>query len=213
MWSYSRGRVGAIAVITAVAIGGVACPFPSAESPIVAGLVGIHSESREALGGGYVTVDMGVIPGPLPDTNMIGSPTIVAWFSNRGEGGKREKRYDLKPRSDAEYELVLSSDGSGRTKWTMNEINRATLVKTAFHSGHLWTCDPTDHSALSRAVGFKDCTRAIDYDSYSPGGVQERHRMIVFASNNDVGSEDEDRMSASAPIWISCSSGCCTLGR
>lgn len=212
MRSYTAGRVGAVALVTAVLGGGLTCTPPEL-APLVPALLGIHTESREARGGGLVSVDVGVLPGDLPDTNMVGPATTVAWFSNRGEGGKREKRYDLKPRDQAEYDLVLSNDGSGRTKWTINEINRVTLARTPAHSGHLWACDPMDHSSLSRWVGFKDCPRAIEYDTYSLEGVNQRHPMIVFASNTEAALESENRMDPRAPIWISCTSGCCTLGR
>jgi len=165
---------------------------------------------REAQGGGYVTVVVGVLPGPLPTLNMPEGPgTAVAWFSNEGQGGKKEKRYGFKPRSAAEYELVLSSDGSGRTKWVINEVTRGSLARQTHSSGHLWLCDP-DHPATLRDAGFKDCPTRVEYDSTAIASLGLRE-LIQFASH--IESDEGENLPQNAPIWISCTSGCCSLGR
>lgn len=206
-------RVGGIAVIGTAMIAVLrACvtPVTIAPRPIVAGVVGVSEFRREARGGGFVTVYTGVLPGPLPDTNMTGPPITVAWFSNQGEGGKHERRYDWKPNSQAQYDLVLSNDSSGRTKWTMNEIDSATRMRTPVRSGHLWACDKEPHSYTMRMVRFKDCDRQVRYDprelSLNPLGNQ----LTSFASyikGSETGIDE-----ANGPVWISCTSGCCTLG-
>jgi len=212
------GRIGAVAVVGAVVIAEMnACvaPITLTPPPLLDGVVALGQFPREAREGGFVTVDAGVIPGPLPEVNMSGPPTTVAWFSNEGEGGKHEKRYGWKPNTQAEYDVVLSNDGSGRTKWTMNEINRATRARTAVHSGHLWPCEPDWHAtAGKREVGFKDCPQPIQYDSSEVGLNPDARDLAIFASYappRETGNEET--LTVSPPIWISCTSGCCTLGR
>lgn len=213
------GRVGGTAVVGIVMIVVLkACATrpaiptrPAIEPrPIIEGVVGISHFTREARGGGLVTVYAGVLPGPLPDTNMTGPPTTVAWFSNVGEGGKPEKRYDWRASSQAQYDLVLSNDGSRRTKWTMNEINSATRVRTPVRSGYVYACDTEPHSYTMRMVGFKDCDRRVRYDprelSMNPVG----NHVASFASYIKGGETLFDE--ANGPVWISCTSGCCTLG-
>ena len=162
-----------------------------------------------------MTVDAGVFPGALPETNMSGPPTTVAWFSNEGQGGKHEKMYGWKPNTDAEYELVLSNDGSGRTKWTMNEINRVTRGRTAARSGHLWTCDGMYHmTAGLREVGFKECIPGIPYDSAEARSNSDNGHLARFASYTMPSEAGNlEAFTVVGPIWISCTSGCCTLGR
>ena len=166
---------------------------------------------REAQGGGTVTVEVGVIPGTLPAFDAPpGVPTVVAWFSNAGEGGKKEKRYNFKPRSEAEYELVLLNDGSGRTKWTLNEVNRRTLARTAHMSGHLWACHAySQPEGAPRDADFKDCDRAVQYDSAMAKGADRK--VIHFAALSGAGANSASQLTAA--IWISCTSGCCSLGR
>ena len=86
---------------------------------------------RTAAGGGVVTVDVTVRPGPQPRWNVPPAmPDTIAVFSNRGESGKREKRYAMKPQDTATYKLVLSNDGSPRTKWTLYEQKGGSLTVT-----------------------------------------------------------------------------------
>lgn len=212
------GRIGAVAVVGALVMGEMnacAAPMTLTPPPLVDGVVALGQFQREAREGGFVTVDVGVVPGALPETNMSGPPTTVAWFSNEGEGGKHEKRYGWKPNTEAEYDLVLSNDGSGRTRWTMNEINRATRGRTAVHSGHLWTCEPDWHpTAGKREVGFKDCPQRIQYDSSEVALNPDPRRLATFASYIPPDrTGNEETLTVSHPIWISCTSGCCTLGR
>ncbi len=166
---------------------------------------------REAQGSGTVTVEVGVIAGPLPTLDMPpGAPVVVAWFSNAGEGGKKEKRYGFKPRAEAEYELTLMNDGSGRTKWTLNEVNRRTFARSAHSSGHLWLCDASEHPVDGpRDADFKDCSAQVMYDSAQANGALPRPARL--ASNTGFDTQTLTRLNA--PIWISCTSGCCSLGR
>jgi hypothetical protein len=217
-------RVGGIAVAGILIIAATkACkPVTIAPRPIVAGVVGVSEFRREARDSGlFVTVYAGVMPGPLPDTNMTGPPTTVAWFSNQGERGEHERRYDWKPNSQAQYDLVLSNDGSGRTKWTMNEINSVTGVRTPVRSGRLWVCDTKYHASTAREVGFRDCARAVRYDpiEFRLNTVKTQPMSlagyITSFATYIKGSEtrSEERMSPeNGPVWISCTSGCCTLG-
>jgi hypothetical protein len=212
------GRIGVVAVIGAVVMSelhGCAAPMTLTPPPLVEGVVPLGQFQREAREGGSVTVDAGIVPGALPETNMSGPPITVAWFSNEGEGGKHEKRYGWKPNTQAEYDLVLSNDGSGRTKWTMNEINRATKGRTPVHSGHLWECDSVPHpTAGKREVGFKDCAEQVQYDPSEVGSSPDTRELATFASYIPAGETgNEETLTVSRPVWISCTSGCCTLGR
>jgi hypothetical protein len=215
------GKVTGITVVGIVMIGVLKACVPvtsvaTAPRPIVEGVIGVSSISREAQGGGFVTVYFGMVPGPLPDTSMTGPPTTVAWFSNVGEGGKHERRYDWKPSSQAQYELVLSTDSSGGprwtrwTRWTMNEINATTRVRTPFRTGRLWACDTEPHSYTARAVRFKDCTRRVQYDPRELSLHTTGNQLPTFASYIEGGETEIDE--ANGPGWISCTSGCCTLG-
>jgi hypothetical protein len=211
-------RIGGVAVIAAVVMcESMACaaPVTLTPRPLVEGVAALAQFQRDAREGGSVTVDAGVVPGALPETNMSGPPITVAWFSNEGEGGKHEKRYGWKPNTQAEYDLVLSNDGSGRTKWTMNEIDRATSGRTPVRTGHLWACEPDWHpTAGKREVGFKGCPQQIQYDSSEADLVQTTREHATFASYIPPDwSGNEATLTVSRPIWISCTSGCCTLGR
>lgn len=212
------GRVAGIAVVGIVMIGVLKACVPvtsvsTAPRPIVEGVIGVSEVSREAQGGGFVTVYVGVVPGPLPDTSMTGPPTTVAWFSNVGEGGKHERRYDWKPSSQAQYEVVLSRDSSDRTRWTrwtMNEINAATKVRTPVRTGRLWACDREPPSYTARVVRFKDCTQRVQYDPRELTLHTMGNQLASFASYIKGGGSEVDE--ANGPVWISCTSGCCTLG-
>lgn len=185
--------------------------------PAMPGTLVLASQHREAEGGGFVTVDYGVVPGVMPDSNMSAGPEMsVAWFSNRGEGGKKEKRYGWKRHTQAKYELVLSHDGSGRTKWTMREhrIVSGRPYSMAFKSGHLRPCTAGPwhpHPPTSvREVGFRDCQPGIPYDpaetaSHVPSAI------VHFAINTTEG--DGRFPPQNAPGWISCDGGCCSLGQ
>ena len=213
-----RGRIGGVALAGAAVmaeLNACAAPMTLTPPPLVEGVIAVSKFQREAVGGGVVTVDAGVIPGALPETNMSGPPTTVAWFSNEGEGGKREKRYGWKPNSQAEYELVLSNDGSGRTKWTMNEINRASRGRVPVRTGHLWVCDDRYHATVGlREIGFKECTPGIPYDPTEDASNSGSGLPVRFASYRaPAETSDGEILTVSRPVWISCNSGCCTLGR
>ena len=211
------GRIGGVSVIGAAALvelHACATPMTLPPRPLLEGVVGVEQFQRDAREGGVVTVDAGVIPGALPDTNMSGPPVTVAWFSNEGAGGRHEKRYGWKPNSEAEYDLVLSNDGSDRTKWTMNEINRSTGASTPVRSGHLWGCDVYHPASTRRQVEFRVCPQPVQYDPSEVTLNPDGGRVASFASyilRPEAGNEDA--LTVLGPVWISCTSGCCTLGR
>jgi len=164
------------------------------------------SWTRNAAGGGFVTVDVTVRPGPLPNWNVPPAmPDTIAVLSNRGEGGKNEKRYGLKPSTTATYKLVLSADGSRRTKWTLYEQSGGSL--TPHRSGHLWECD--HHTTLLRWLAFKDCSLPVTYDSLETAAAPLRGQPLL-ASYFVTASEALPPQDAA--IWISCNMGCCSLG-
>jgi hypothetical protein len=162
-----------------------------------------------------VTVDVAVKPGKVPSwSTPPGSPDTIGWYRNRGEGGKHEKRYDFKSYPDTVYELVLSNDMSGRTKWTIYE--RHGLVASAFYrSGHLWACDSVPHPPVFfRDIGFKHCGLPVTYDpselaaiSPSPG-----HFLASYIKPGDIKPDDDALEFLSPAAWISCTTGCCSLG-
>lgn len=186
--------------------------------PAIPASLVFEAQHRRAEGGGFVTVDYAVVPGPMPSAHMGPGPEIsVAWFSNRGEGGKKEKRYKWKPRTDAKYELVLSHDATEKkTKWEMREYSLVggRLHSIAVRSGHLWRCTPGTwhpHPPTSdREVDFRDCQPGIPYDP-SETASGNPSAIVRFASHT---TEDEGRLNpATAPGWISCDGGCCSLGQ
>jgi hypothetical protein len=170
----------------------------------------IRSQLREAESGGYVTVDFGVFPGPVPELNMRGAETRHGWYSNRGEGGKREKLYKWKPRKDAEYDLVLSADlAFGKTRWTMYETDTRTRMRRQHLTGHLEECEKY-HPPVNRDAGFKDCGRTLP--SVSPGARSFRTThsgLAAFASSFSTG--EPTLQSTTGRGWIACDYGCCSL--
>src|SRR5947207_2038708 len=162
---------------------------------------------RDAAGGGLVTVDVTTLPGPMPSWNVPPvTPDTIGLLSNHGEGGKHEKRYDLKPNATATYKLVLSNDGTAKTKWTLYEKVGGSL--SSHRSGHLWACDTAYHAPLLRAVGFRDCSLTVTYDSLETA-LATPLRNIKFASYL---MPLLNAPTKAAAIWISCNSGCCSLG-
>jgi hypothetical protein len=175
-----------------------------------------------------VTVAVTAIPGPLPDlSHPPASPTLVAYLTNVGEGGRNENRYDLKPGSQAEYQLELSDD-NGSTRWTIYEKAPGSRTRSAHRTGHLAVCDPTDHSSSERDIYFKDCPRPILYDPREAALLNDRPLQLAFASysKNPLGQQPMLLAFASrwadaivtkplqdGPAWISCTSGCCTLAQ
>jgi hypothetical protein len=186
--------------------GGYVIPKP--EPPNIHGFQISKSFQREAQGGGFVTVDVAVNPGALPSwSSPPASPKTIGWFSNRGEGGKREKRYGFKPNRDTVYELEISNDLSPRTKWTMYEVSG--VSRLPYRSGHLWACDDSTHGAVGRDIDFRDCTAPV---TYSPAELvsaarQSRYFLAIYVR------PDHDALALLSPAaWISCTTGCCSLG-
>src|SRR5689334_22830577 len=142
----SRTSVVALVVIGVAIMAELqACaPRPMSPPDLAPGVFAVRQFRRVAEGTNTppdsVTVDVTIFTGPVADTNMSpGPPITFASFSNRGEHGRREKRYAWRGRPVFRYELVLSNDGTGKTKWTMNEINIITHSSTEHAHGHLWT--------------------------------------------------------------------------
>jgi hypothetical protein len=173
------------------------------------GLQIARSVQRDAKGGGYVTVDIAVLPGPLPVWNSPpASAQTIGWLSNRGEAGKREKRYDLKPDRDTVYQLEISADPpSTRTKWTLYELHGRS--KVTHRSGHLWECDGQPHPVFLRDINFRDCLAPVTYDPAESALVSPRSQYFL-ASYSEPTSETTSMLAT--PVWISCTSGCCSLG-
>ena len=162
---------------------------------------------RAAKGGGYVTLDVTIRPGAVPDWNIPPRvPDTIAFISNRGEGGKNEKRYDLKPSSIAQYVLVLSRDPSPSVGnlWSLYERGQTKPHRT----GHVAPCEAY-HPPYPRDLGFRDCVLPVKYDPRETA-FQLPPASVIFASyvmQGHQGLPPED-----AAVWISCNSGCCSLG-
>jgi hypothetical protein len=208
--SNHQGRLTAIGALVLPLL--YACAGNGTRVPQTVASVGLpHSQEREAEGGGFVTVDISVFSGVTqPDTAMpAGSDSLnIARFSNRGEGGKREKRYDWKPRDSASYLLVLSPGASGRTKWTMIEVDSVGGGRRVHRTGYLRTCEGKRHIWPTRSAGFKDCDLTVPYDPLEIAAVNSTE-LVQFASY--IG--DREFPPQDAPAWISCNSGCCSLGQ
>ena len=162
---------------------------------------------RAARGGGYVTLDVTIRPGGMPDWNIPPRfPDTIAFISNRGEGGKNEKRYDLKPSSIAQYVLVLSRDPSPSiaTLWSLYERGQTKPHRT----GHLAPCE-TYHRPSARDLDFRDCALPVRYNSLETA-FQLPNASVIFASYVTPGHQELQPELAAA--WISCNSGCCSLG-
>jgi hypothetical protein len=165
---------------------------------------------RAAKGGGYVTLDVTIRPGEIPEWNIPPRfPDTIAFITNRGEGGKNEKRYDLKPSSTARYVLVLSRDPSPSiaTQWSLYELGQTKPHRT----GHLAPCE-TYHPAIARDLAFRDCVLPVKYDPLETA-FQLPTGSVIFASYLLPDKEPLVPTDATdAAAWISCNSGCCSLG-
>ena len=216
MGGSTRRQNAVVVIVSAVLVAGsqgcaTVDPVPTPATPRydVSLLPGARSWRREALGGGFVTVNTAAVPGSIADwDNPPAVTTVYAVLDNNGEGNKREKRYLLKKKDDVRYELELSNDGSGRTKWALIEVANFTLARSQHMSGHLWRCHD-EHEAAERQIGFRadDCTFPVEYDVTT----EQSTFLARFASHLIPG--DATPPIERAPIWISCNTGCCSLGR
>lgn len=218
MGGSTRRQNAVVVIVSAVLVAGsqgcaTVDPVPTPTTPRldVSLLPGARSWRREAVGGGIVTVNIAPVPGTIADWDTPPAvDTVYAHLDNNGEGNKHEKRYDLKKKDDARYELVLSGDGSGRTKWELIEVARLTLARTRHRSGHLWRCHD-EHVATDRQIGFReDCTLPVEYDD-EIASTEQSGLLARFASHLMSGDAALD-IERSA-IWISCNTGCCSLGK
>jgi hypothetical protein len=182
----------------------------------VAGLPLAQPFWRAAAGGGLVTVNTAVQPGSVVSWNSPpAAATTYALIDNNGENNKREKRYDLRKNTEAYYSLVLSADpNSTRTRWQIFEVT-GKKDSTLHRSGHLWPCDNYEHMPKTREFGFRDCTVPIPYDpretNSTGAAAMEPGGLFHFASS--IKSEDSELLIQDAPVWISCTTGCCSLGQ
>jgi hypothetical protein len=186
---------------------------PAVIAPPIVGATLAGSQRRDARGGGYVTVEFGIVPGQIPRLdNMSGSATTVAWFRNQGQDGKRENRYDLDPSPSIHYELELSPVAGGRTLWTMWEVNRRTNSRVRHQDGRLWTCHKYNNPSTVRETGFRDCdqpTSSLPSTTESFGLVNSDLALSAFVSSPaEASMAGED-----APAWIRCDYGCCSLNQ
>ena len=190
---------------------------------------GTHFVQRDAKGcSSCVTVAVTAIPGPLPDLSAPpASPIIIGYLANVGEGGRHEKRYDLKPNSEAGYKLQLSTDGT-RIRWTLLEQMSGDTTWVQHRTGHLARCDTIPHSWKERDINFKDCSIPNTYDPLETAAVNAKPLQLAFASSarNPLGGQPiplpfpsrwVDAIVSNgpndAPGWVSCKSGCCTLAQ
>jgi hypothetical protein len=221
MGGFRRRQIAVVVLLSATSIVAIqSCATVEVPLLDVSVLPGALPFWRAAAGGGFVTVNTAVEPGAVAVWNAPPTtPTTYAIFDNNGEGNKHEKRYDLKKYSDAYYSLVLSKDpgNTSRTKWELLEWRQVNgkRVSEVHRSGHLWQCESYAHAPTSREVGFKDCDVPIPYDpsegAPTPIASTEYGAIARFASS--LRSEDSDLTVQSAPIWISCTTGCCSLGQ
>lgn len=216
MGGSTRRQNAVVVIVSAVLVAGsqgcaTVDPVPTPTTPRydVSLLPGARSWLREAQGGGFVTVNTAATSGAIADWDTPPtSTTVYAHIDNNGEGNKREKRYQLKKKDDARYQLELSDDGSGRTKWELIEVASFTLVRTRHRSGHLWRCHE-EHVAADRQIGFRECTLPVEYDD-GIAATEQSGFLAKFASHLISGDAALDPRAA---IWISCNTGCCSLGR
>lgn len=218
MGGYTRRQNAVFVIVSAVLVAGMQgcspavdpAPYPALRLDI--GLIpGVRSWRREAVGGGFVTVNTAPSTGSLADWDTPpAAATVYAFLNNDGENNKRERRYDLKKKDDVHYEVLLSNDGSGRTKWELVEVANFGLTRTSHRSGHLWRCED-EHAAAGRQVGFRDCTLPVEYNSGEIASTEQSGFLARFASH--VISGDPAFTPERAAIWISCNTGCCSLGR
>jgi hypothetical protein len=212
-----RRKTAVVLLVSATMIAAIqSCATVGAPLFDVAGLPLAQPFWRDASGGGLVTVNTAVRPGPVPDwkTPPAGA-TTYAFLDNSGENNRQEKRYKLRKSTVAYYSLVLSADPSStRTRWQLYEVTSKN-DSTLHRSGHLWPCDNYEHKPTYREVGFRDCGAPVPYDptetNSSAAASMEHRGLFHFASS--IKSEDSELAAQNAPVWISCTTGCCSLGQ
>jgi hypothetical protein len=162
----------------------------------------------------------------MPDlANPPAFPMTVAYLANVGEGGRNEKRYDLKPSDQAGYELELKKDGTN-IRWTIIEKVSGSTTGVPHRTGILRECETYPHPPSERDINFKDCQRSNTYDPRETAALNAEVLQLAFASSP---SNPRDKQSfplgfasrwvdailskppVDAPGWVSCKSGCCTL--
>lgn len=157
-----------------------------------------------------VNVWIGAYPGAqsADSANPPAKPQKIARIINTG--AHETVMYDLKPFTQAEYDLVFQRDSVGQPLLVLVEISRITAMHIAFKKGKINNCHHTPTTFAD--ADFWDCSHprpslpVIARASLVPVdilGQAVRSFLGALRKTTDQPS-DED------PIWFSCTSGCCT---
>lgn len=138
------------------------------------------------------------------------TPLKIARIINTG--AQETVMYNLKPYTQAEYDLVFQRDSDGRPQMILVEIDRATTTRSTFKKGGINNCH---HARATFAdADFWDCSRPrpalpvlaraslLPVDILVPAVRSFVGELRKMAGKPEYDSED--------PIWFSCTSGCCT---
>lgn len=137
-------------------------------------------------------------------------PLKIARIINTG--AQETVMYNLKPYTQAEYDLVFQRDSDGRPQMVLVEIDRATTTRSTFKKGGINNCH---HARATFAdADFWDCSHprpslpVIARASLVPVDI------LAQAIGSFVGElkkiAGKPMYSSEDPIWFSCTSGCCT---
>jgi hypothetical protein len=148
--------------------------------------------------------------GKTDDVGTNKPPTkdrLVALVTNDGQYS--EAMYKMKPSSEAIYFVRLKGgNGSSQSEWRLVEFGlEEGKVDHNFAKGKIIECDT--HKPNESAVGFKNCGRI------KPSSAAKS--MSWFASATIIlsrlvgGNADAQARPYDDALWISCTSGCCSL--
>jgi hypothetical protein len=118
-------------------------------------------------------------------------PFGVVYARAVNKGDAPEARYGMLPNANnVEYFVIVTKDSVGTMRWRLEQVDTKTHAHTKFDSGSFTGCN---HQWTPGArADFKTCaTAAAANDSVVKLG-------LALQQTDD------------APIWISCSAGCCT---
>jgi hypothetical protein len=189
-------------------------PSDSKESPLGAPVAG-WLRPRLAKGCGsncLVNVWIGAYSGAqrADSANPPARPMKIAHIINTGT--HETIMYDLKPFTQAEYDLVFQRDAAGQPELELVEIPRITGTLSINKKGKIKNCH---HAPATFAdADFWDCAPprpiipVVAEASLFPFGILAR------ATRSFVGELTKTSHSLmyppEDPIWFSCTSGCCT---
>lgn len=223
MWSF--------ALLAAVS----ACPFPgrlaSGGSYISRGSLSIPADSGAVFGGApragwlrprlakgcgssncTVNVWIGAYAGAqsADSANPPEKPLKIARIINTG--AQETDMYNLKPYTQAEYDLVFQRDPAGRPQMVLVEIDRATSTRSTFKKGGINNCH---HARATFAdADFWDCSHPRPALPVLARASLLPVDILVPAVRSFVGElrkmAGKPAYSSEDPIWFSCTSGCCT---